>query len=57
MPTGRVEFGSGRRDEPIGWSGSVSVTVPPQTKNRKLSAAMRRSFENYSGIHPVENEL
>ncbi len=32
-------------------------TVTSETRNRKLSAAMRRSFEDYSGIHPVENEL
>ncbi len=37
--------------------GPFPYSVTPVTKNRNLSAAMRRSFENYSGIHPKENEL
>ncbi len=31
--------------------------VTPETEKRELSAAMKRSFNNYSGIHPKENEL
>jgi hypothetical protein len=37
--------------------GPFPYTVTSETKNRELSAAMRRSFENYSAIHPVDNEL
>ncbi len=32
-------------------------SVTDSTKNRKLSAAMNRSFKNYSAIHPRNNEL
>lgn len=32
-------------------------TITKETKNREMSVAMKRSFENYSGIHPAENEL
>lgn len=32
-------------------------TITEETSKREMSAAMKRSFENYSGIHPSENEL
>jgi len=32
-------------------------TVTEETANRELSTAMKRSFENYSAIHPRNNEL
>jgi hypothetical protein len=32
-------------------------SVTEDARYRDLSAAMKRSFENYSGIHPAENEL
>lgn len=32
-------------------------TVSEDSKNRKLSAAMHRSFHHYSAIHPRDNEL
>ncbi|WP_343330992.1 glycoside hydrolase [Polaribacter staleyi] len=31
--------------------------VTKETKDLKMSAAMKRSFNNYDGIHPAENEL
>ena len=37
--------------------GSFPYTVTENTKHRELSPAMKRSFDNYSGIHPRENEL
>ncbi|QVY66127.1 glycoside hydrolase [Polaribacter sp. Q13] len=32
-------------------------TVSEETGKREMSEAMKRSFENYEGIHPAENEL
>ena len=32
-------------------------TITPQTKNRPMSPAMKRSFNNYTAIHPRDNEL
>lgn len=32
-------------------------TITDSTKNRKMSAAINRSFNNYSAIHPRDNEL
>jgi hypothetical protein len=32
-------------------------TVDETTKDRKMSAAMQRSFHEYDGFHPVDNEL
>ena len=32
-------------------------TVTEQTANIEMSAAMKRSFNNYSAIHPADNEL
>lgn len=37
--------------------GPFPYTVTDSTKNRKLSAAMDRSFNHYSAIHPRNNEL
>ena len=37
--------------------GPFPYTVTEETGNRQLSKAMKRSFEQYSGIHPAENEL
>ncbi|BAX78464.1 glycoside hydrolase family 117 protein [Labilibaculum antarcticum] len=37
--------------------GPFPYTVTKETANRELSAAMKRSFENYDGIHPFDNEL
>ena len=37
--------------------GPFPYTVTEETKNRELSAAMRRSFYQYPGIHPAGNEL
>ncbi|WP_245949222.1 glycoside hydrolase family 117 protein [Lutibacter citreus] len=36
---------------------SFPYTITKETKNREMSQAMKRSFENYDGIHPAENEL
>lgn len=43
--------------KPTHTTGAFPYTVSPETKNRDMSAAMNRSFNNYSGIHPTENEL
>jgi len=43
--------------KPTTIQGPFPYSVTEDTKNRELSAAMRRSFEQYSGIHPAENEL
>ncbi|WP_299555915.1 glycoside hydrolase [Seonamhaeicola sp.] len=37
--------------------GAFPYTITDSTKNRKLSAAMDRSFNHYSAIHPRNNEL
>lgn len=37
--------------------GPFPYTITEETKNREMSVAMKRSFDNYSGIHPAENEL
>lgn len=44
-------------EKSIADQGPFPYTVTSETKNREMSAAMRRSFTNYSGIHPAENEL
>jgi len=38
-------------------TSAFPYTVTKETKNRKLSAAMQRSFNNYPAPRPVENEL
>ncbi len=37
--------------------GAFPYIITDSTKNRKLSAAMDRSFNHYSAIHPRNNEL
>lgn len=37
--------------------GPFPYTITEETGDRELSAAMKRSFNNYPGIHPAENEL
>ncbi|WP_066631413.1 glycoside hydrolase family 117 protein [Labilibacter marinus] len=36
---------------------SFPYTITKETQQRKMSAAMQRSFKNYSAIHPRDNEL
>ncbi len=43
--------------KPTTSQGPFPYRVTEATQNRELSAAMGRSFEQYSGIHPAENEL
>lgn len=42
---------------PSGGHHPFPYTIKEDTKNRKLSAAMDRSFNHYSAIHPRNNEL
>ena len=37
--------------------GAFPYTITEDAKHRKLSAAMDRSFNHYSAIHPRNNEL
>ena len=45
------------QEQPKSTQEPFPYTVTEETKNRELSVAMKRSFEQYSGIHPAENEL
>ncbi|GAB3649896.1 hypothetical protein GCM10028791_16300 [Echinicola sediminis] len=51
QPSANKQDTTGSKQDPFPY------TVTEDTKNRQLSAAMERSFNRYSAIHPRNNEL
>lgn len=46
-----------QKDNKDSKNSSFPYTITAQTANREMSTAMKRSFKNYSSIHPRNNEL